>query len=144
MIGNVIQSLYLEQRNYPEAAALSFLMMAAILAVVSIYLASPGPGRSWATRTRRMSALRPGCAATALLIYAGLAVALHAASRSSSIALFSFEPEHAQGKLDFTWDGFTLDYWKDAFAIDGGQRRDDHQPPAGGALDRGRDGRSAR
>ena len=28
MIGNVIQSLYLEQRNYPEAAALSFLMMA--------------------------------------------------------------------------------------------------------------------
>ena len=32
MIGNRIQSLYLDQRNYPEAAALSFLMMPAILA----------------------------------------------------------------------------------------------------------------
>jgi spermidine/putrescine transport system permease protein len=44
MIGNVIQSLYLEQRNYPEAAALSFIMMAAILAVVLIYLRVAGTG----------------------------------------------------------------------------------------------------
>ena len=44
MIGNVIQSLYLEQRNYPEAAALSFVMMAAILAVVLIYLRIAGTG----------------------------------------------------------------------------------------------------
>ncbi len=28
MIGNVIQSLYLVERDYPEAAALSFMMMA--------------------------------------------------------------------------------------------------------------------
>ena len=38
MVGNVIQSLYLQQRNYPEAAALSFVMMLAILAVVVVYL----------------------------------------------------------------------------------------------------------
>jgi spermidine/putrescine transport system permease protein len=44
MIGNVIQSLYLEQRNYPEAAALSFTMMAAILGVVLIYLRMAGTG----------------------------------------------------------------------------------------------------
>ncbi len=44
MIGNVIQSLYLEQRNYPEAAALSFMMMAAILAVVVVYLRVAGTG----------------------------------------------------------------------------------------------------
>jgi spermidine/putrescine transport system permease protein len=44
MIGNVIQSLYLEQRNYPEAAALSFIMMAAILLVVIIYLRIAGTG----------------------------------------------------------------------------------------------------
>jgi spermidine/putrescine transport system permease protein len=44
MIGNVIQSLYLEQRNYPEAAALSFIMMAAILVVVLIYLRVAGTG----------------------------------------------------------------------------------------------------
>ena len=42
MIGNVIQSLYLEERLYPEAAALSFVMMAAILAVVLIYLRLAG------------------------------------------------------------------------------------------------------
>jgi spermidine/putrescine transport system permease protein len=44
MIGNVIQSLYLAQRNYPEAAALSFLMMALILAVVTIYIRFAGTG----------------------------------------------------------------------------------------------------
>ena len=42
MIGNRIQSLYLTDRNYPEAAALSFLMMAAILIVVMIYIRAAG------------------------------------------------------------------------------------------------------
>jgi spermidine/putrescine transport system permease protein len=42
MIGNVIQSLYLNQRDYPEAAALSFLMMALILGVVLIYIRFAG------------------------------------------------------------------------------------------------------
>ena len=44
MIGNVIQSQYLETRNYPEAAALSFVMMVAILIVVLIYLRLAGTG----------------------------------------------------------------------------------------------------
>ena len=69
MIGNVIQSLYLEQRNYPEAAALSFVMMAAILVVVLIYLRLAGTGAFMGdeeddgalTRMRRAG---PGCAAT--------------------------------------------------------------------------------
>ncbi|MGI9020978.1 MAG: ABC transporter permease [Solirubrobacterales bacterium] len=42
MIGNRIQSLYLNDRNYPDAAALSFLMMAAILIVVLIYIRTAG------------------------------------------------------------------------------------------------------
>jgi spermidine/putrescine transport system permease protein len=42
MIGNVIQSLYLNQRNYPDAAALSFLMMALILAIVVLYIRFAG------------------------------------------------------------------------------------------------------
>jgi spermidine/putrescine transport system permease protein len=42
MIGNRIQSLYLSERNYPEAAALSFLMMAAILIAVFIYIRAAG------------------------------------------------------------------------------------------------------
>ncbi len=42
MIGNRIQTLYLTDRNYPEAAALSFLMMAAVLIVVMIYIRAAG------------------------------------------------------------------------------------------------------
>ena len=42
MIGNKIQSLYLSERDYPEAAALSFLMMALLLAVVVIYIRVAG------------------------------------------------------------------------------------------------------
>jgi len=44
MVGNVIQSLYLNQRDYPEAAALSFLMMALILVVVTVYIRFAGTG----------------------------------------------------------------------------------------------------
>ncbi|MDX6623471.1 MAG: spermidine/putrescine transport system permease protein [Solirubrobacterales bacterium] len=44
MVGNVIQNLYLNQRNYPEAAALSFLMMALILIAVTAYIRFAGVG----------------------------------------------------------------------------------------------------
>ncbi len=37
MIGNVIQSQYLEQINYPSAAALSFILMAMILVALAFY-----------------------------------------------------------------------------------------------------------
>jgi spermidine/putrescine transport system permease protein len=42
MIGNVIQGLYLTQRDYPAAAALSFVLMAAIMIVVFVYLRFAG------------------------------------------------------------------------------------------------------
>jgi len=42
MIGNKIQSLFLVERNYPEAAALSFLMMATILVMVIVYIRLAG------------------------------------------------------------------------------------------------------
>jgi spermidine/putrescine transport system permease protein len=42
MIGNKIQSTYLEESNYPEAAALSFLMMAAVLLIVFVYIRLAG------------------------------------------------------------------------------------------------------
>lgn len=45
MIGNRIQSLYLFERDYPTAAALSFVLMAAILAVVFIYIRFAGSER---------------------------------------------------------------------------------------------------
>jgi spermidine/putrescine transport system permease protein len=42
MIGNVIQSLYLKQTDYPQAAALSFVLMATMLAVVFVYIRFAG------------------------------------------------------------------------------------------------------
>ena len=38
MIGNVIQSKFLELTDYPSAAALSLLLMAVILALVAVYV----------------------------------------------------------------------------------------------------------
>ncbi len=37
MIGNVIQSKFLELTDYPSAAALSFILMAVILVLVAVY-----------------------------------------------------------------------------------------------------------
>jgi spermidine/putrescine transport system permease protein len=37
MVGNVIQGRFLQQNDYPTAAALSFILMAAILVAISIY-----------------------------------------------------------------------------------------------------------
>jgi len=42
MIGNVIQSLYLKQSDYPAAAALSFVLMAIILVIVLVYIKFAG------------------------------------------------------------------------------------------------------
>jgi spermidine/putrescine transport system permease protein len=42
MIGNVIQSLYLTQADYPSAAALSFVLMALIMFAVVIYIRFAG------------------------------------------------------------------------------------------------------
>ena len=42
MLGNKIQSLYLVERDYPSAAALSLLMMAAILITVLVYIRIAG------------------------------------------------------------------------------------------------------
>jgi spermidine/putrescine transport system permease protein len=42
MIGNVIQSQFLTLLDYPTAAALSFILMAAILAMVSVYIRRAG------------------------------------------------------------------------------------------------------
>ena len=117
MIGNKIQSLYLDERNYPEAAALSFLMMAAILIVVLVYIRARRDrgvhGRRRGGRRRVMAWLR---SATRSMIYAGLAVA-YMLVPIAVIAVFSFG-ETPRDRLNFALDGgFTLEYWKDAFSI---------------------------
>ena len=42
MLGNRIQAAYLQENDYPEAAALSFVVMAAILVIVFIYIRAAG------------------------------------------------------------------------------------------------------
>ena len=42
MIGNVIQSKFLELTDYPSAAALSFILMAVILVLVAVYARALG------------------------------------------------------------------------------------------------------
>ena len=42
MIGNVIQSKFLELTDYPAAAALSFILMATILVLVGLYARALG------------------------------------------------------------------------------------------------------
>jgi spermidine/putrescine transport system permease protein len=44
MIGNVIQSRYLEITDYPTAAALSFVLMASILVLVLAWARVAGTG----------------------------------------------------------------------------------------------------
>jgi spermidine/putrescine transport system permease protein len=50
----------------------------------------------------------------ALLAYAAIAV-LYMLAPIIVIALFSFD-QTSGGRLDYTWSGFTLDYWREAFA----------------------------
>jgi spermidine/putrescine transport system permease protein len=42
MVGNAIQSLYLQLRDYPTAAALAFILMFVILMVVVVYIRFAG------------------------------------------------------------------------------------------------------
>jgi spermidine/putrescine transport system permease protein len=51
----------------------------------------------------------------ALNIYAGIAVA-YMLIPIAVIAIFSFN--NPAGRYNFTWEGFTLDHWKDPFAIE--------------------------
>ena len=137
MIGNKIQSLYLERARLPRGRR----------ALVPddgrgpdrrarLHPRSPGPRRSWAQRTRRTrrwrrrpSAARPSAVAApsrawswlrrrALNIYAALAVA-YMLVPIAVIAVFSFvEAPANRDRLDFTIsDGFTLEYWQHAFSL---------------------------
>ena len=45
MIGNVIQRRFKEVADYPQAAALSFVLMATILALIIVYARSVGTER---------------------------------------------------------------------------------------------------
>jgi spermidine/putrescine transport system permease protein len=68
------------------------------------HVSASSPARAWAWLRRN-----------AILIFAGLAV-VYMLVPIFVIALFSFDAGNVQGELDFTFDGFTLEYWRDAFS----------------------------
>ena len=115
MIGNVIQSKFLELIDYPAAAALSFVLMAAILlrrlrvcprarigAVDGMTVAAetvqvrPRAG-AWAFVRRHV------LTAYALLAFAYLLLPI------AVVIVFSFNDP--AGRFNYTWQGFTLDNW---------------------------------
>ena len=121
MVGNVIQSLYLNQRDYPEAAALSFLMMALILAIVVIYIRFAGTGAFMGDEIEE-----DGLDDTARR--AGLAAPPRAADLRRARRRLHADPDRrhrrlllrrdAEGRLTFGLDeGFTTEYWRRAFSL---------------------------
>jgi spermidine/putrescine transport system permease protein len=127
MIGNSIQGQYLQLADYPTASALSFVLMALLLAVVVIYLLFAGSGALMGDDegtalggSSTAPSREPGTRGpigwlrrNAVVIYAALAVA-YMLIPIAVIALFSFNDP--QGNFNLTWEGFTLDYWNDPFA----------------------------
>jgi spermidine/putrescine transport system permease protein len=127
MIGNAIQGQYLQIANYPIAAALSFVLMALLLAVVLIYVRAAGTGAlmgdedtAAVAATGSRASREPGARGAlgwlrrhAVSIYAGLTVA-YMLIPIAVIAVFSFNDP--QGNFNLSWEGFTLEYWQDPFA----------------------------
>jgi spermidine/putrescine transport system permease protein len=127
MIGNAIQGQYLQLADYPTASALSFILMALLLAVVLIYFRVAGGGAligddetAPVVDTGSRPSREPGARGpigwlrrNSVVIYAGLAVA-YMLIPIAVIAVFSFNDP--QGNFNLTWEGFTLDHWEDPFA----------------------------
>ncbi len=127
MIGNVIQGQFLQLANYPTAAALSFVLMALIMVVVVIYLWRVGAGalmggegeartesvraQLGAGRVRARGAIG-WIREHALGAYAAAAVA-YTLIPIAVIVVFSFNDP--SGNFNISWQGFTLDHWKDPF-----------------------------
>ncbi len=114
MIGNVIQSQYLSVRDYPTAAALSFVVMVIVLILIAIAARAarhqaPAGGRGRVrTTVDRIRDVAIGVWAVLALIYLFIPIFV--------IVLFSFNDN--QGRFNFTWQGFTLKHWQDPFKVE--------------------------
>ena len=105
MIGNVIQSKFLELTDYPAAASMSFVLMAAILVAVAVYARAVGTEKltgcgmtasRWQRRRRAGAFVRRHV----LTVYALLAFAYLMLPIAIVIA-FSFN--NPAGRFNYTW-----------------------------------------
>ena len=119
MIGNVIQSKFLNILDYPTAAALSFILMTFILVGIFIYarlLGDAEPDRGgvlMAVASRRQRPGPPASGGVARLLV-GRSALLYLFIPIFIVVLFSFNDN--KGRFNFTWQGFTLDHWAHPFA----------------------------
>ena len=119
MVGNVIQSKFLVQGDYPEAAALSVIVMTIMVVLVAIYarfLGTDVAAHELAPSQQSSGTLRRSRRWTRFLLpaYTG-AVILYLASPIFVMILFGFNdvPGDRQSARFF---GFTLDWYIDLFA----------------------------
>ena len=139
MIGNVIQSQYLEIGDYPTAAALSFILMAVMLALVLVWARIAGTEALLGTEGER-ELMEAGAATAAasreatesrkprnrrrggrildvgLNVYAGLAL-LYLLVPIAIILVYSFN--NPRGRFNFVWQEFSLEAWTEPFAVPG-------------------------
>src|SRR4029450_8987731 len=93
MIGNVIQSKFLELTDYPAAAAMSFVLMAAILVMGGVYARAGGTEKL----TGRAPPPPPILAVRHPLLPIGV------------VSAFSFN--QPKGRFNYIWSSFTFDNW---------------------------------
>ena len=108
MIGNVIQSRFLDLADYPAASALSFVLMAAIVAARRHLraLARDGEAGLMVAAVRRHA-----LTAYALLAFGYLLLPI------AVVIAFSFNDP--AGRFNYTWQGFTFDNWRNWNAVPG-------------------------
>ena len=130
MIGNVIQSKFLNILDYPTAAALSFILMTFILIGIFFYArllgAQPVRGGDLMTvTTSTPSPSRRGPAAPSAGPRARRAAQPRAWASGRSWAGLPVHPgrhrrpvlvQRQPGPLNFTWQGFTLRHWAHPFS----------------------------
>ena len=113
MIGNIIQTQYVQNANYPVASALALILMAALLAGMYLYARAFGTridpgvrlmaasGDASSRRRRAAGAGRvPSCPATWSLVIAYTLVPI------AVMVLYGFN-QAPSGRLTFAWQGFT-------------------------------------
>ena len=154
MIGNVIQSRYLELTDYPTAAALSFILMVIMLIIVLVWariagtealLGTEGEARWWRPerrRPRRGPATRPGGRSECgrRLLDAGSTCTrawpcVYLLVPITVILVFSFNDP--RGRFNFIWQEFSVEPGRIPFGGAGHRRRPVEQHPDRRAVDAG-------
>ena len=117
MIGNIIQTLYLTNSDYPDASALSIVLMGVLLIGIFLY------ARALGTRDLLDAAAADGSDDRCASGKAGRRL-LHAYTwliilwlMLPIFVIIAFGFNNTKGKFNYTWQGFTLHWYRHLFDI---------------------------